>query len=104
MDIYWNRSLVVQLGLLIHHLKTVVLIQVIWKCFVVVLDINGMPMVCLIFIFSSSIFYLGGKCGICGEPYDRAIKLFEKGGKKYLGKIVKIYTQGEQIDVKIKVN
>jgi hypothetical protein len=30
-----------------------------------------------------------GKCGICGEPYDRANKLFEKGGAIYTGKIVK---------------
>jgi hypothetical protein len=51
----------------------------------------------------SLIFYLGGKCGICGEPYDRAVKLFEKGGAKYTGKIVQTYTQGQQIDVKIKV-
>ncbi len=48
-------------------------------------------------------FSLGGRCGICGEPYDRADKLFEKGGKMYLGKIVQTYIQGQQIDVKIKV-
>ncbi|CAF2122164.1 unnamed protein product [Rotaria magnacalcarata] len=46
----------------------------------------------------------GGKCGICGEPYDRAIKLFEKGGAKYTGKIVKTYNQGEQIDVQVKLS
>ncbi|CAF3730305.1 unnamed protein product, partial [Adineta steineri] len=46
----------------------------------------------------------GGKCGICGEPYDRAVKLFEKGGRKYLGKIVQTYKQGQQIDVKIKLS
>jgi hypothetical protein len=69
-----------------------------------VLDINGIQMVCLFLHLSFSILYLGGKCGICGEPYDRSIKLFEKGGTKYIGKIVKIYTQGQQIDVKIKVN
>ncbi len=49
-------------------------------------------------------FYVGGKCSICGEPYDRANKLFEKGGTKYLGKIVQTYIQGQQIDVQIKVN
>lgn len=53
---------------------------------------------------SFSSFLSGGQCGICGEPYDRAIKLFEKGGAKYLGKIVQTYNQGQQIDVQIKVN
>ncbi|CAF4542593.1 unnamed protein product [Rotaria sp. Silwood2] len=46
----------------------------------------------------------GGKCGICGEPYDRAVKLFEKGGTMYTGKIVKTYIQGQQIDVKVKLS
>lgn len=44
-----------------------------------------------------------GKCGICGEPYDKPVKLFEKGGAMYTGKIVKTYTQGQQIDVKVMV-
>jgi len=48
-------------------------------------------------------FQLGGKCSICGEPYDRGMKLFEKGGAKYLGKIIKTYDQGQQMDVQIKV-
>jgi len=47
---------------------------------------------------------IGGKCGICGEPYDRANKLFEKGGAMYTGKIVKTYTQGQQIDVPVVVS
>ncbi|CAF2795580.1 unnamed protein product [Rotaria sp. Silwood2] len=42
-----------------------------------------------------------GKCSICGEPYDKKVKLFEKGGAMYKGTIVKTYTQGEQIDVKV---
>ncbi|CAF3540673.1 unnamed protein product [Rotaria sp. Silwood1] len=46
----------------------------------------------------------GGKCGICGEPYDRAVKLFEKGGAMYTGKIVQTYIQGQQIDVKVKLS
>ena len=46
---------------------------------------------------------VGGKCGICGEPYDRQNKLFEKGGALYTGKIVKTYRQGEEIDVKVVV-
>ena len=50
------------------------------------------------------IFSLGGKCGICGEPYDRTAKLFEKGGRLYLGKVVQTYAQGQQIEVKVKVN
>ena len=47
--------------------------------------------------------FSGGKCGICGEPYDRAQKLFEKGGRMYTGKIVQVYNQGQEIDVKVKV-
>ncbi|CAM4892243.1 unnamed protein product [Rotaria socialis] len=43
----------------------------------------------------------GGKCGICGEPYDRSAKIFEKGGAMYTGKIVKTYNQGQQIDVTV---
>lgn len=46
---------------------------------------------------------LDGKCGICGEPYDKPVKLFERGGAMYKGKIVKTYTQGAQIDVKVMV-
>ncbi|CAF0918643.1 unnamed protein product [Adineta ricciae] len=46
----------------------------------------------------------GGKCGICGEPYDRAAKLFEKGGRLYLGKVVQTYAQGQQIEVKVKLS
>ena len=47
--------------------------------------------------------FSGGKCGICGEPYDRAEKLFEKGGRMYTGKIVQSYKQGQEIEVKVKV-
>ena len=47
--------------------------------------------------------YLDGKCGICGEPYDKPVKLFKKGGAMYKGKIVQTYTQGQQIDVKVMV-
>jgi len=43
----------------------------------------------------------GGKCSICGEPYDRVNKVFEKGGAMYTGKIVKTYNQGQQIDVTV---
>lgn len=55
---------------------------------------------CVCFSFSTE----GGKCGICGEPYDRANKLFEKGGAYYTGKVVKTYRQGQQIDVQVVVS
>ncbi|CAF0742985.1 unnamed protein product [Adineta ricciae] len=42
-----------------------------------------------------------GKCSICGEAYDKPIKVFEKGGAMYKGTIVKTYNQGQQIDVKV---
>ncbi|CAF1402410.1 unnamed protein product [Rotaria sordida] len=42
-----------------------------------------------------------GKCSICGESYDKKVKLFEKGGAMYKGTVVKTYTQGQQIDVKV---
>ncbi len=51
-----------------------------------------------------SIFSSDGKCSICGEPYDKKVKLFEKGGAMYKGTIVKTYTQGQQIDVKVMVS
>ena len=47
---------------------------------------------------------LGGKCSICGEAYNAPTKLFDKGGPMYLGKIVKTYTQGQQIDVNVVVS
>lgn len=56
--------------------------------------------VCVTFDF---VVCLGGKCGICGEPYEKPVKLFEKGGEMYKGTIVKTYTQGQQIDVKVMV-
>ncbi|CAF3466509.1 unnamed protein product [Rotaria socialis] len=43
----------------------------------------------------------GGKCSICGEAYDQKTKLFDKGGEKYLGKIVRTYTQGSVISVTV---
>ncbi len=32
------------------------------------------------------------------------MKLFEKGGARYTGKIVQTYRQGQQIDVKVMVS
>ena len=52
----------------------------------------------------SSIFFVGGKCSICGEPYDKPVKVFEKGGVMYKGTIVQTYTQGQHIDVKVVVS
>ncbi|CAF3373475.1 unnamed protein product, partial [Rotaria sp. Silwood2] len=43
----------------------------------------------------------GGKCSICGEAYDLQPKLFDVGGEMYLGKIVRTYTQGSVIPVKV---
>jgi hypothetical protein len=45
----------------------------------------------------------GGKCGICGDAWDEP-RLYEKGGDKYLGKIVKNYTKGSGIDVTVRVS
>ena len=77
------------------------------RCSAVASDISGIRTVTQRFAFFSNhtarYFFAGGKCGICGEPYDRAIKLFEKGGRMYTGKIVQIYNQGQEIDVKVKV-
>ncbi len=52
----------------------------------------------------SSLFCSDGKCSICGEPYDKQVKSFEKGGAMYKGTIVKTYTQGQKIDVKVMVS
>ena len=47
-------------------------------------------------------FQLEGKCGICGEDYS-APKLWERGGRNYVGKSVRTYTQGQVIDVYVQV-
>lgn len=44
----------------------------------------------------------GGKCGICGDAWDEP-RSYEKGGDKYLGKIVRNYTKGSGIDVTVRV-
>ncbi len=43
-----------------------------------------------------------GKCGICGEDYS-VPKLWERGGRNYLGKSVRTYNQGQTIDVYVQV-
>ena len=49
-------------------------------------------------------FPTGGKCAVCGEPFDKPVKLFEKGGSMYKGTVLKTYNQGEQIEVKVMVS
>jgi hypothetical protein len=44
----------------------------------------------------------GGKCGICGDSWDEP-KDYEKGGAKYLGKIVRNYMPGSNIPVVVQV-
>jgi hypothetical protein len=56
------------------------------------------------FTFHLLSFVPDGKCSVCGEPYDKKVKLFEKGGAMYKGTIVKTYNQGQQIDVKVMVS
>jgi hypothetical protein len=46
----------------------------------------------------------GGNCTICGEAWDLPEKLFDKGGKKYLGKITKTYLMNSKIDIKVIVS
>lgn len=45
----------------------------------------------------------GGRCGICGDPWD-GDREYEKGGDKYLGKIVKTYVRNQPMSVKVQVN
>ena len=45
----------------------------------------------------------GGRCGICGDSWDEP-RDYEKGGAKYLGKIVKNYLPGSTIPVTVQVN
>ena len=45
----------------------------------------------------------GGKCGVCGDPYDAAVKMHELGGKYATGIITKTYTAGQIINVDILV-
>ena len=48
-------------------------------------------------------FYQGGKCGMCGDPYDAAIKNHETGGKYATGVITKTYLNGQIININIYV-
>ena len=44
----------------------------------------------------------GGLCGICGEAWDEP-KDYERGGKMYLGTIVRTYLRGSVIRVSVMV-
>ena len=45
---------------------------------------------------------LGGKCGMCGDPYDGP-RNHELGGKYATGTITRTYNMGQIFDVKILV-
>ena len=40
----------------------------------------------------------GGKCGICGDPWDQSPRKHEVGGQFYKGTIVRTYKRGQVID------
>ncbi|XP_011429461.3 uncharacterized protein [Magallana gigas] len=44
----------------------------------------------------------GGKCGICGDPWD-GVRENEAGGRYATGIISRRYTEGQIIDVKVKI-
>lgn len=46
----------------------------------------------------------GLKCGICGEDINVVPKLFEKGGKLYVGEIVQTYAEEQEIKVSVVVS
>lgn len=47
----------------------------------------------------------GGRCGICGDDWSQPEpRDYEKGGAKYLGKIVKVYKKNTPIPVSVIVN
>ncbi|XP_076802032.1 uncharacterized protein LOC143446325 [Clavelina lepadiformis] len=45
---------------------------------------------------------LGGKCGLCGDPYD-GVRDNEAGGKYGKGIIVRQYSQGSMLEVSVKL-
>ncbi|CAF1002048.1 unnamed protein product [Brachionus calyciflorus] len=44
----------------------------------------------------------GGKCGICGDNWSGE-KNYERNGRRYTGHIVRSYTMGQTIDVKVEL-
>lgn len=46
----------------------------------------------------------GGKCGMCGDPYDEAQpRTHEIGGPYYKGYLVRNYTAGSEIEVTVQI-
>ena len=77
------------------------------KCFAAVPQLNGKKTVSprkilWFFVFCKIFKKIEGKCGICGEDYS-APKLWERGGRNYVGRSVRTYTQGQVIDVYVQV-
>merc|ERR1711890_121410 len=46
---------------------------------------------------------MGGKCGICGDPFDGPWPHEAPGGRYANGHIVKTYTQGQSVKVAIEI-
>ena len=44
----------------------------------------------------------GGKCGVCGDPYD-GVREHEAGGKYATGTITGHYSQGQTINVEVQI-
>ena len=78
------------------------------KCLVEEPIINGQSMVGEISEEKCLVYWdrdlLGGKCSICGEPFDRKPKLLGVGDALYSGKIVRTYTEGSVIPVTVVVS
>jgi hypothetical protein len=59
------------------------------------------PILFMLYFCLTGTFYQwssnGGKCGICGEAWDRP-KMFERGGSMYRGLIVRHFRESEQFD------
>jgi len=45
----------------------------------------------------------GGKCGICGDPWDANPRAHEVGGKYANGIITKTYQPGQDIDIEVEI-
>ena len=47
----------------------------------------------------------GGRCGICGDDFAQPEpRMFEKGGAKYLGKVVRTYLPNSLINISVVVS
>ena len=108
MAISSNRSLEVPRGSSIPRFVIAAPMPITWRCSAVALDSNGMSTVRRLafplVMCTSDRSPIGGKCAVCGEAFDKPVKLFERGGAMYKGTVVKTYIQGQQIDVKVMVS